>query len=205
MARFNEMLVGRYSSFIQKLFSMKGAAAVPQVASEVQPVFTFFNGRENRYLEGWQSYAFTRAAVAVAAIQSGQRIRNPVGSNIVAVFEKITYASPLADLATLRYAVTNTDLPTVFVVGLKGLDPRGPRDSALITSENSGGGGVLLQARMLIKSPNNLSVDFIITDSTELTLFPGDAIEVISQTVNQAIDGITWLWRERFLEDSERR
>src|SRR5437660_10167921 len=56
MARFNEIQVGRYNRFIQKLLQIKGPPSMAQVATEMQPVFQFFNGAENRYLEGWLRY-----------------------------------------------------------------------------------------------------------------------------------------------------
>ncbi len=207
MARFNEILAGRYNRFLQKLFQLKGGPPAAQLASEVMPVFPFFSGREHRYLEGWNTYSFQRAEVATAAITSVVRIRNPVASNTIAIFERIIFASVLGAVPVLRSSATTTDLPTVFVTGNKRWDPRsqsgGTGDSALITSENSGAGGVLLQAKMTGITGANGFFDFIITDIGELPLLPGDAIEVDGNVVNQAIAGVTFLWRERSLEDSE--
>src|SRR5712691_10541637 len=95
MAKFNEILAGRYNRFLQKLFQLKGGPPSAQLASEVMPVFPFFSGREHRYLEGWNTYSFQRAEVATAAITSVVRIRNPVVSNTIAIFERIIFASVL--------------------------------------------------------------------------------------------------------------
>jgi hypothetical protein len=204
MAKYNEILVGRFNKFVTKLFGMKGAgAAAPQLSGDVQTVLPFFSGRENRSLEGWNTFAFTRAQVATVGIDAVVRLRNPAGSGVIAVFERIIVVSAVVTNPILRSGPTNTDLPTVFVLGNKRLDPRGNPDSVLITSENSGGGGALLQARMMV-AVGNAPGDFITTALGEIPLLPGDAIEVDSGTLNLAIAGITWLWRERFLEESER-
>jgi hypothetical protein len=203
MAKFNEILAGRYNRYLQKLFQLKGTPPAAQLASEVMPVFQFFTGVENRYLEGWNRFGFVRAEVAVAAIQSTIRLRNPLTSNIVAIFERLLYANTVADQPVLREGPTNTDLPTVFVVGNKRLDPRGSNDSQLITSENSGGGGVLLRALESAVTAANGSFDFVLVPNQEILLLPGEAIDLGSNNVNQAISGISFLWRERALEDSE--
>jgi len=206
MAKFNEILVGRVNRGLQKLFGIKGGPPVPTLASEVMPTHPLFNGRENRYLEGWNTFALTRGQVAVGGITPVVRLRNPVGSNIIAIFERLlvlnfnTTSAPI-----LRSGTTNNDLPTVFVVSSKRLDPRGSQDSQLITSENSGAGGALLQARMTGNMGQLSFFDFIVTDIGEIPLLPGDAIEIDQGGVG-AGGGTTmsFLWRERFLEDSER-
>src|SRR5438034_3476406 len=93
MARFNEILVGRYNRFVQKLLSMKGDAPVPQLASEFQPIIPTFSGVENRYLEGWDRFSITLSQTAVAAQTNGLQFRNPAGSNVIAVFEKWAFLS----------------------------------------------------------------------------------------------------------------
>ena len=204
MARFNEILVGRYNRYLQKLLGFKGGPPASQLASEIQPIINTSHGRENRVLEGWNTFGFIRASVATAAITSVVRVRNPVGSNLVVVFEKLSFATVLTAQPVLRHAATAADLPTFFVIGNKRYDPRGPADSAVILSENSGAGGALLQAKQIGIAAANGSFDFIITDIQELPLLPGDALEIDGNVVNQAVAGMTFLWRERFLEDSER-
>jgi hypothetical protein len=49
----------------------------------------------------------------------------------------------------------------------------------------------------------NSFFDFIIDTIHEFPLLPGDAIQVQSGVANQA-SNISWMWRERFLEESER-
>jgi len=205
MAKFNEILAGRYNRFLQKLFQLKGGPPSAQLASEVMPTFPFFNGRENRWLEGWSTFALARAQVAVAGITPVVRLRNPPTSNIVCIFERLlvlnfnTTSAPI-----LRSGPTVTDLPTVFSLGNKRLDPRGGIDSQLITSENSGTGGVLLQAKMAGNMGGLTFFDFIISSIGEIPLLPGDAIEIDQGGVGAgAGTTMSFLWRERALEDSE--
>jgi hypothetical protein len=49
----------------------------------------------------------------------------------------------------------------------------------------------------------NTNVDVIVFEDHEITLLPGDALDVANGVANQAL-GVTFWWRERFLEDSER-
>src|SRR5258708_40367383 len=89
MARFNEILAGRYNRYLQKLFVLKGGPPSAQLASEVMPTFSFFTGVENRYLAGWDRFGNSSSQAGVAAVTSGIRLRNPLGSGTIAVDENI--------------------------------------------------------------------------------------------------------------------
>jgi hypothetical protein len=132
------------------------------------------------------------------------RIRNPVGSNIVAVFEKIFAGATNADQPKLQLQATVGDLINPFTVTPTRWDARmGQVSSALLMSDTGGAGpGGALQTKLQGFFPANSGYDFIGTDVAELPLLPGDAIQVESNVVNQLIT-ICWLWRERQLEDSE--
>ncbi|SRR5216684_387506 len=205
MALFNEILAGRYNRFLQKLFQLKGGPPSAQLASEVMPIFPFFSGRENRVLEGWNTFALARAQVAVGGITPVVRLRNPPSSNIIAVFERLlVFNFNVTAAPILRHGPTVTDLPTVFALGNKRFDARGSADSQLITSENSGAGGVLLQAKMQGNTGPLTYFDFIHSPLGELPLLPGDAIEIDENGVGAgAGTTMSFLWRERALEDSE--
>src|SRR5437899_5615173 len=110
MARFNEILVGRYNRFLQKLFQIKGSPPSPQLGGDIQPSFAVFSGVENRYLEAWQKFGNTIVAAAVAAQNSAVRIRNPVASNVVAVLEKVSIANAIADTITLNNQTADANL-----------------------------------------------------------------------------------------------
>ncbi len=203
MARFNEILVGRYNRLVQKLFSMKGPASLVTISDEMMAVFPFFHGAENRYLEAWAKFGVTLLQPAVALNASGIRLRNPTGSNVVAVLEKILISNQaVADDVTAQLNGAAGDLATVAASGQR-FDVRGVTASTLIPSRAapaaSIGGGFL---RFTFPA-NALPVDVITADIQEIPLLPGDAIQIFSNNVNQALL-VNFLWRERFLEDSER-
>jgi hypothetical protein len=202
MARFNEILVGRYNRFIQKLLSMKGEASLFQFSTEMMAVLPFFNGRENRFLEGWSTFGHVRNVVASAGNAGAIRIRNPFNSNLVAVFEKILVGSANTDQPLLQLQSTAADLTPFSVTPLRWDARQGLVSTSLVMSDNAAGPTIALQAKMQGFFVANTAFDFIGTDVAELPLLPGDAIQVQSGVLNQAII-VSWLWRERMLEESE--
>jgi hypothetical protein len=204
MARFNEILVGRYNRFLQKLLTLKGGPPSPQLSSEIGSTFVFFNGRENRYLEGWNTYAFRFSVTGVAAVASAGRLRNPAGSNVIAIFERITFINTAAaDLPTLQQATTNLDSDSAATMLSGSLDNRQKQGASALILSSSTTTGTGLAIRYQVGAAANAPADFIITDIQEWPLLPGDAIQIQSANSNQqAIFSL--LWRERFLEESER-
>jgi hypothetical protein len=55
----------------------------------------------------------------------------------------------------------------------------------------------------LITLGANSNVDYITTDIHEFAVLPGDAVQMRSNTANNS-NNFAFMWRERFLEDSER-
>lgn len=202
MARFNEILVGRYNRAVQKLFSMKGAASLVTLADEAMPVFPFFWGAEMRYLEGWERFgAVSSLVAAVAAQNTAVRLRNPAGSNVIAVIERIFGIPGAADTLLLANTLaSDTDLAQA--VGQSRLDNRGRAKAVLIASAgNNSVGGLSIGA---VGVGANLHADFIITDIQEIPLLPNDQLEVRTVGLNETLRA-GFVWRERFLEESERQ
>jgi hypothetical protein len=205
MAKFNEILVGRYNRFLAKLFGMKtGGAVIPQLASEVQPVFPFFNGAENRYLEGWDRFVGGGTIGAVALNQSAYRLRNPTGSNVMAVVEKWAAVTSLGQILIFSGGTATADLA---VVGTgSGLDPRGRKNSTCkITSQNNAAAAPGLTGAFTIDAPIVLASspwNFVRFENQEIPLLPGSALQLVDNTVNADLN-FSVMWRERALEDSE--
>src|SRR5882672_9836321 len=135
MAKFNEILVGRFNKLLIKMFSMKGQAPAPQLASEITPSFTFLMGVETRYLEGWNRFSGSLSAGPVAAQTDGFQLRNPVNSGVVAVIEQITISISIAGQCTISQQGSGVagDLINTFT-GFR-VDPRGnPTSSCIISS-----------------------------------------------------------------------
>src|SRR5713101_6850733 len=97
MGIFNEILAGRYNRALQKQFAIKGSPPVRQLGGEVTPQVSLFYGRENRFTETWNVFGQLHNVPALAANLSQSRLRNPFGSNVIAVVEKITFSSGLAN------------------------------------------------------------------------------------------------------------
>jgi hypothetical protein len=202
MAKFNEILVGRFNRCLQKLLSMKGPASMSQLAAELQPVFAFSNGVENRYLEGWDRYGVWQQIPGGAAVTSVIQLRNPASSNVIAVIEKISVVSTLADTPRLQHGPQTADLTTVDVGSNTRWDARGRKDPTCIFSRQTGAGGPPTNKAQLGLAALT-GGDFIVTDIQEIPLLPGDAASVTTTALNDTL-AVTWWWRERFLEDSER-
>jgi hypothetical protein len=211
MAVYNEILVGRYNRWFQKVTGIKGGAPVKQLGSEIMPVLPILHGVEERYLYSWFRF---RAAVTngpIAAVTSGLRLRNPAGSNVVAVIESNKVNAIPADAAytsTLNRGQGNVDLDTT--AGLAGgsqrEDPRGQPFSTCILSINSIALTLLTNATQILSqsvAPSNVN-ESVITQNQEILLFPGDSLQWANITAQNSTLRVSLCWRERFLEESER-
>jgi hypothetical protein len=205
MAGFNEILVGRYNRFFQKLMSMKGAATVSELASEVVPSLPLFSGVENRYLEQWDRFGIGGGSPGVAAQFAEWRFNNPVGSNVIAVIEKLTMSGSASGVYEVQYGQGQPNLATVIVNGGRGLDGRARLNGTLSVSFGSTAGGS--QIGTTIGEVNMLLSTFwevIQTDNQEIVLGPGDSLQLQEQVANNGLT-MTCIWRERLLEESERK
>jgi hypothetical protein len=206
MARFNEILSGRFNRALQKYLSMKGGPPAAQLASEITPQFQFNSmGADFRYLEGWNRFGFATTIAAAAAISGTLRFRNPATSNVVAVLEKASVgAQAAAGAQIIGMVLTNADL----VVIASGINNR------LDVRQQSGGSNIAISASdathpgsgittLIGTVPAQTMYEFVTTDDQEIAVLPGQAVDLQSSTVNAQVQ-VSVMWRERFLEDSER-
>lgn len=209
MAIYNEILSARFSRLVQRLFSMKGMQAVKQVSGEISTTLNLFSGVENRYLEGWNRFATAPNAAAAAANTGGIRVRNPVGSNVVIVLERIEVSENANDNIAFRWGQATSDLATVLVLTGTRLDGRtattiGP--TAIVSTQNTAPTVPTLTNQFTIAGPAllaNTAYQYIWNENQEIAILPGDAFQIEAGTVNQLIKS-SLLWRERLLEESER-
>ncbi len=202
MARYNEILVGRYNRLLQKLLSMKGPASLISISDEAIATIPLFHGVENRYLEGWDRFALSAGPVGGAAQKAGVRIRNPFGSNIILVFESMMLVGlgAAADQPIVQQAALNTNLTSV--VNPTATDPRGRLNSATVSSTDVNAaliGGTFYQVAVL----PNTTKELINTINQEIVLLPNQSLQITSNVAAQQLQ-VNLFWRERFLEDSER-
>lgn len=206
MAFFNEIGAGRYNRLLQKLFNMKGGPPARQLGSDIMPVFPFFSGAEHRYLEGWNRFGQALSATANGAGNFSQiRLRNPTGSNVIAVVEKIFVTNPAgaADQPVLTHGIASGDLGTIAATANMRWDPRGGTAPTLIMSTTNVGAVTPAPAnRWNAGLAVNSGFDIVATDIQEFPILPGDAIQYSSGIANQIVTASIW-WRERAMEDSE--
>jgi len=207
MAKFNEILAGRYNRFLQKLFQMKGGPPSAQLSSEITTNMQFFSGVENRWLEGWNRFACVSAQPATAAVASQIRIRNPKGSKVVVVIEKMTFSSSVTDNGAIVTQITGA-VDFAGAPGNRCLDNRatgltttlGP--VAKVSNQQAvlaASGGIIVQFNSLVSTPEK---ELIVHEDQELTLLPDDSITFFGTTLNCQVVVVIW-WRERAMEESE--
>lgn len=204
--------VARYNRWIERKFNIKGGPSV----IDVDPNISVQLGEppaDERTLASWDRYAVSSTLAAPGAgNRAGMRIRNPNGSNTIAVLEKILVgAFSAADQPFLTVASGPGDLTSTVSTANTRLDNRSRPNPTMIVSSSSGvvGApvvGVTLQ-QTAIPSPGNY--DFVQGINQELPLLTssqvqanGDAFTVYSNVLNQALI-VTFMWRERGLETSE--
>jgi hypothetical protein len=202
MARFNEILVGRYNRMAQKLLSMKGSAALVTLSDELFPCLTLFYGAENRYLESWDRFGIQFQQSGTVGNNSAARFRNPTGSNMIAVVEKIVWMTAVLDTLIVRIGPVGTDLTSV--QGAQRLDARGRAASTLIASQASP--GAAFGFTFLASNPGsgiaNSGTDLIYDENQEIPILPGDALQLETNSLNVTLR-VSVMWRERALEESE--
>src|SRR5260221_11140349 len=138
MAVYNEIGIGRWNRFIQKLTDIKGGPPARQLSSEIAFQHEIFSGQEVRSLQGWDRFGLGSSVAAVVGQQSAARIRNPAGSNVVAVIEKCLVSSAVAMLWTLGYQQVSLDQNSLFAPAGFQMETRGRNAPTLIASFNTG-------------------------------------------------------------------
>lgn len=206
MAIFNEILVGRFNRGLQKLFGVKSSAPVRQVAGEITPVHPLVNGAENRYLEGYFRFASSmNSGLPAAGNRAAVRIRNPAGSNVIATIEKLTLSELTAtEIQFIFVDSIATAMPTENqTFSPRNLDTRQQQTGSMCILTGSVNFGVLGTSALSALVNLNANYDVMQTDNQEITLSPNEQLTVAANALVQNIL-ISIMWRERFLEESER-
>ncbi len=201
MAVYNEIGIGRWNRFIQKLTDIKGGPPARQLASEIVFSHGIFSGEENRYLESWDRFGVGLANGPIVAQQAGIRLTNPTGSNVIAVVEKALVSVVTAEVINLEYGNVGAALSNV-AIGIP-MENRGRSAPTCIPSFNAGALttlNVVASATIAATTP----FDFVNDGIQEICLPPGVSVQIDGNTVNSQIF-VSWFWRERFLEPAERK
>lgn len=209
MAVYNEIGIGRWNRFIQKLTDMKGGPPARQLSSEIQFAHPFFHGVENRYLESWDRFGSVGVVPAAGAGNGGGlRLRNPVGSNVVAVVESLLcspQAAALTDLFAVFLGPSTTDLPTIVGPSAGFFDPRGRKAATCIFSVTAAASPPALPSEIIQSGflTSSAGFQFINNEDQEFPILPGMAMQIQNNTLNQSFV-VSIITRERFLEPAER-
>lgn len=206
MAKYNEILSGRFNRALQKMFAMKGEVPSPQLGGEVMPAICFedMESVELRPLNGWFRYNYGIVCNASAGVKSGVRWRNPTGSNVIVVVEYVDIITGAADSVYVRLTAQNTDLTTAgFTMGGSLQSVLDARASVMIgsaqTSPPASAGVIRQPAIGATSSFTNLVMDA----NQEICLWPGMTLQFDTAGVNESLT-VFVLHRERLLEEMER-
>jgi hypothetical protein len=203
MARLNEILVGRFNRSFQKLFGIKGPAPVSTLAPEVMPVHLIPYGVEGRWPETWTRWSFSLSLAATAGQTTGMKIRNPVGSNVIGVVEKVTI-STVPDASVILGVPQNlgdyTSITAVAPMDTR-QGPPGVVKGFLIPSFQltSPGSPAILE----IVQGRNQPQSVIQFENNEIPVPPGSELYANLNVQNVQFNCVIQ-WRERFLEEGER-
>jgi hypothetical protein len=208
MAIFNEIGIGRWNRFIQKLTDMKGGPPARQLSSEIAFYHEIFGGVENRFLESWTRWSIsTGNLAAVVGHTSGVRFRNPAGSNVIAVFEKISVGNTSAASSATQFNLQRDQASTDLASGLPGkaMDLRQGVVSASTLVVSSGNDDISGGNMGFYQYPlQSATIDIILFDHHEFNLLPGETLHISSTTANITFGAVNAFWRERLLEPAER-
>lgn len=206
---FNEIQVGRFNRFVQKLLDIKGGPPMPTVASDLMSVLPHFSATENLNLQGWDIFFAQINVTAAAGQKQIFELRNPPASNVIAVVERAYEFNASATGDTLQLVwirpTTQTDQPTVFTP--TSMDSRGRPQSTVVASHDNGGSlaaiaGTGFNYQQLNVTTGPTGGDFL-RQGEEIVMTPGTAVYMVNTNVATAVN-FMFRWRERFLEDSER-
>lgn len=200
MAVFNEILVGRYNRFLQKILGMKGGPPARSLAGEVMPVLPFYHGAESLIHQGWEIFGQAVTVAASVGNTSKVQLRNPAGSNVVAAVIKVAATSGantklLMGLSVPAAAAFATPATPA------GFDSRGRRTSTCRVFSEAGaaiGGTIVYASEGLTATIKEL----VVGQHQSFPLLPDSSVQVGPNTVNTLVDVIFW-WMERALEETE--
>jgi len=210
VAVYNEILAGRFNRFVQKYLSMKGPTSLVAASPDLRFVHPFFNGTENRYLEGWDLFGLTDApAAAGVGNLTHFRLRNPAASGIIAVVVRVqlietTSTLSLSASSTLQISRSITTDQNAIVTPV-GWDNRGRPGPTCVFSANTGAPAAFTGGQSICSGTAAAftAFEFLGGREYEIPLLPGAGLEVLAGTANDACICTFW-WRERPLEDSEK-
>ncbi len=202
MARLNEILVGRFNRIFQKVYGIKGAAPVATLAPEIMPTHPVFSGVELRYIESWNRFGHRVDIGASALNTSAWQLRNPPGSNLLAVVERLEVSS--INASGIIVGVASPYAAYANPANGFNLDSRQTSgNGAQVTSQNTAPAVPAFNVFWEVNAAVNALFKLIDTIHQEIVLGPGSSIIAAGTAINTDLN-VQVQWRERFLEEGER-
>ena len=207
MARFNEILTGRYNRYLQKLLQMKGGPPAAQLASEITPQFDIEHVPvENRILMGFERFYASANAGPSPGVISAVQIQNPPGSGIVAIIESVLLSVSVTSEVDMSVSFSNPASLTNPFSPTK-MDQRSVANSPGVGTPviPSGFGGAIGQLPLGvggIQLTASTPFEWINDPDQQILLLPSTAIRWQTLVVNDLFI-VQWRFRQRPLEESE--
>ena len=140
---------------------------------------------------------------SVAAQFSQCQIRNPVGSGVVVVVDRVMVSQGVADTPAVTLERTKTtDFSSLSTVTIS-LDARASGSPVVMSAGSNAAiqhGAATNQIALVTTFANSAPIEML--GGHEVPVLPGDALMAYSNTVNTPII-FSYLWRTRPLESSE--
>jgi hypothetical protein len=201
MAKFNEILAGRFNRFLQKYLSMKGGPPAAQLATEITPGFEVEQlPVELRVLMSFDRYYGGASVAGVAAQDNAIQYVNPSGSNALMVIENLLIVVQANATITISTAF-NSPAPLTNIFAPTRIDARSNARNPLVISSGNNvnadlgfgqGSYSLTQQMQLIAASEN----------QEIVLAPGSGFRIRNVTVNVQL-AVWMVFRSRPMEESE--
>lgn len=205
MARYNEILVGRYNRFLQKLFGLKGGPPAPQLSTDIGAIIPLWHGRETLLHQGWSRYASGLAVTGGVGQNAQVRLRNPTASGIVVVLERFLFdGEDVNGIFFLEHAALTTDGNTIVTAGVLDSRQKIGTGAAVFSSQVNGtvAGGNALIGRFITWAGVLTVYELIPREGDEIVILPGFAVQLTANSTNTGIS-CALAWRERPLEEGE--
>lgn len=200
----SSIFIARINRYIERLFNVKGGASLFDISPSISVEVPILIGNEDRYLQGWNRFAVFVNQPAVAGQFSAVQFRNPVGSNLMVVFEKFIDAEGAVDNPHLNLKLPPQGDFATNTPNIQRLDARQANQvSAMVITNGSAAaqsGNIIYFGQ--IPTTTSPIVEYIVTQNQEIIIGPGDALIHWGGVVNTSIN-VAAVWRERGLEPSE--
>ena len=197
MAHIN---VGRFNGILGRMLSMGGMEdPAGELSPEISAVLVMENDRpEWKYLANEKLCAGVGVEIASGAFLTASRLRNPVGSGVLAVVEFIRISMTLAGRYSMRFGLITTDRATaqsaITVDARFAIANVAP---ALVLSSSA----AAFASSVTFDSSDVLASAPVVYEQ-KIILFPGSALEIGSTAINTGTT-VAFSWRERAFQPFE--